>query len=194
MINRNSEQRWKYKSLNDLWRCYYHQVLSENGSRRQINPILWSGMEGFENKDLETLSWKTCHSIDTHLHILCLKCPSACHSWCCNHKDSCVPSSDSIVYPHVGEIYGVFMLCSSRIRFTRTFTRIQALSIAHTCSHTCAARHRVLEIEVYTLRQLVNLASSFWEICLLNYYSISTYTFCLIFTRTKLITLFAENE
>jgi hypothetical protein len=51
----------------------------------------------------------------------------------------------------VGEIDGEFMVCPPRIRFTRTFTRIHALSVypTHVVAHVWARAPRKQEGSIY---------------------------------------------
>ena len=75
---------------------------------------------------------------------------------------SCDPSSDSIVYRCYWIRWCVHVIHITHrwhIRFTGTDSHIHALSIAHTCSHTCAARHRVPEEYIY-LNQLSKFVQS----------------------------------
>ena len=61
----------------------------------------------------------------------------------------------------VGEIDGEFMVCPPRIRFTRTFTRIHALSIPHMWSHTCGLGRHANKREVYIYLKTVSQLNKF---------------------------------
>ncbi len=124
-------------------------------------------MEGFENKDRGTLWWRTSHRSDTHLRILLVQCPP---NGSILNAVLWVKLESGAVFPlciHVIGLDGVFMSFTSRIRIRRygsTCTRV--VYNTHVLPHTCAPAPCARERSIYTLRQLVNLASSFRVFCL----------------------------
>jgi hypothetical protein len=126
--------------------------------------------EGFENKDRETLWWRTSHRSDTHLHILRVYGPPNGSILSAVLRLTCVIRAVIPLCVHVSDLDGVFMLFTPRIRNHRygsTHTRV--VYRTHVLPHTCAPAPCGRERSIYTLRQLVNLASSFRVFCLPKY-------------------------
>ena len=124
-------------------------------------------LEGFENKDRGTLWWRTSHRSDTHLQILPVQCPP---NGSILNAVLVISHVCRTVFPlciHVIGLYGVFMLFTSRIRIRRYgSTRTRVVYRTYVLPHTCAPAPCGRERSIYTLRQLVNLASSFRVFCL----------------------------
>ena len=90
----------------------------------------------------------------------------------CTHKDSWVSSSYSIVYPCWWNIWCVYVMFITHPIHKYVYTNTRVVYRTYVFPHMCGPAPCVLEREVYedTLRQLVNLASSFRVFCLANYH------------------------